>query len=103
MACLYKEKVEYLLEIMLVFNVEVYQREKYRSSVFIDSLGMHTEDALCFLGLHNYFEGRFIFCVIKEEFLALPGYSTIWPCRLQACLETCTNWLLSFEEHSDLC
>lgn len=88
-ACFYKEKVECLLEIMLVFSVEVYSREKYRNNVFIDSPRMHTVDALCSLGLHNYFERSFLFCVIKEEFLALPGYSTIWPCRLQAPGDMC--------------
>lgn len=65
MTCLYKEKVEYLLEIMLVFNVEVYRRANYRNNVFVDRLRMHTADALRFLGLHNYFERRFIFCVIN--------------------------------------
>lgn len=67
---------------MLVFNVEVYRREKYGNNVFIDSPRMHTVDALCSLGLHNYFERSFLFCVNKEEFLALTGYSTIWPHRL---------------------
>ena len=67
----------------------------------MDSPRMHTVDALCSLRLHNCFE-NFLFCVIKEEFWALPGHSTIWPCRLQACLETCANWLLVFEERSDL-
>lgn len=102
-ACFCKDRVECLLEMMLIFSVEVYRREKYRNNVCIEGPRMHTMDTLCSLGLHNYFERSFLFCVIKEEFLALLGYSTIWPCRLQSCLETYANWLLVFEERSDLC
>lgn len=93
----------YLLEIMLVFNVEVYKRKKHRNNVFINSPRIHTVHALRSLGLCNYFERSFLFCVIKEEFLALSGYSTIWPCRHQAYRKKCADWLLVFEEHSDLC
>lgn len=103
MASFCKENKEFLREMMSIFNVEVYRREKYRNNVCIDSPRMRTVDALCSLGLHNYFERSFLFCFIKEEFLALLGYSTIWPCRLQACLETCASWSLVFEERSDLC
>lgn len=92
-----------LLEILLVFNVEIYKKRKYRNNVFIDSPRIHTVNALCSLGLCNYFERSFIFCVIKEEFLALSRYSTIWPYRRHTYLEKCVNWLLVFEEHSDLC
>lgn len=67
MECLYKEQVENLLEIMLVFHVEVYKKEKYRNNMFIDSLRAYTVDALCSLGLCNNPES-FLFCVIKEEF-----------------------------------
>lgn len=95
--------MEYLLDIMLVFNVEVDKREKYRNNMFIDSPRMHTVKALCSLGLRNYFERSFLFCVIKEELLPLSAYSTTWPCSYQAHLEKCANWSLVFEGHSDLC
>lgn len=63
---------------MLVFNVEVYRREKYGNNVFIDSFRMYIVDVLCFFGLYNYFERSFFFCVNKEEFLVLIGYFIIW-------------------------
>lgn len=101
--CLYRDKVvKYLLEITFIINAEVYRRQKYITHFFIDSPRTHAVDALCSPGLHNYFERSFLFCVIKEDFLALPGYSTIWPHRLQACLKIHANWLLVFE-NPDLC
>lgn len=87
-----------LFKITLVFNAEIYRREKMQKQCAEDTHSSYIVSMGCATTLNEVF----LFGINKEEILAPPEFSTVWFHRPQTLLEKAVNGLLVFQKHSYL-